>query len=116
MGTFVRFGSLLGSLVAALVVSSFIDASAAPATCANVRCRAGTHCVDMPTGPKCVPNLTCANIKCIGGTHCVETPAGPRCLPNPTCANVRCRAGTHCVNTPTGPKCVGGPPPQQQKY
>ncbi|MEA2927694.1 MAG: hypothetical protein QOG38_122 [Hyphomicrobiales bacterium] len=111
-----RFGYLLASFVVALVVSSFIEASAAPATCANVRCRAGTHCVDMPTGPKCVSNRTCASVRCRAGTHCVDMNTGPKCVSDLTCANVRCIGGTHCVETPNGPRCQRGPATPQPKY
>jgi hypothetical protein len=109
MRAFFRFGSLVGSLVAVLLVSLSIDASAAPATCANVRCRSGTHCVDLATGPKCVTDKTCANVRCRAGTHCVDMNTGPQCVSDLTCANVRCKSGTHCVETPKGPRCVRGP-------
>ena len=112
MGAFTRFCSLFGSLVVALLVSSFIDASAAPATCASTRCRAGFHCVDMPTGAKCVTDMTCANVRCRAGTHCVDNVTGPKCVSDLTCANVKCIGGTHCVETPQGPRCVRGPAPQ----
>jgi hypothetical protein len=117
MRTLARCGYLLGSLVVALVVSSSIDAAAAPLTCASVHCIGGTHCVNTPKGPKCVPNLSCASVHCAGGTHCVDMATGPKCVPNLTCATVLCKLGAHCVDTPTGPKCVGGPPPPyQRKY
>jgi hypothetical protein len=82
MGMFIRFGSLLASFVLAMVVSSFIEAAAAPATCANVRCKSGTHCIETPA-PKCVTDLTCANVRCRKGTHCVDKPTGPRCVRGP---------------------------------
>mgnify|MGYP003701428503 CR=1 FL=1 len=108
MRSLIRVGALLGSFVLALVVTSVLEASAAPTTCASTRCKAGFHCVDMPTGAKCVPNTSCADVRCKAGTHCIETPA-PKCVTDLTCANVRCRKGTHCVDKPTGPQCVRGP-------
>jgi hypothetical protein len=70
----------------------------------------------MPTGPKCVSNRTCASVRCRAGTHCVDMNTGPKCVSDLTCANVRCIGGTHCVETPNGPRCQRGPATPQPKY
>lgn len=38
------------------------------------------HC---ELAPDCyVPPVTCTNIECPSGTHCIETPNGPKCVPD----------------------------------
>jgi hypothetical protein len=81
-------------------------------SCANVRCRAGTQCVEQPTGPACVPiaaTIFCPLTLCPANTKCVEGPNSATCVPIttlPTCAVTLCAANTNCVDGPKGAECV----------
>jgi hypothetical protein len=83
------------------------DAGGSAITCANVRCAAGTTCVDHPSGPECVANAGCAATLCEVGTVCVEGDRGAVCVPNNAgCAATLCAVGTVCVEGDRGATCV----------
>ncbi len=75
-------------------------------TCANVRCEAGTFCLETPQGPACVPEgtATCAATSCLEGTVCVESREGARCLPadGEPCGDAVCGEGLVCCNASCG--------------
>ncbi len=95
---------------------------AAPLTCANVKCAAGTHCemkgLNGGAVPVCIkdPTITCANMKCAAGYHCDDTIVDGKvvgCVPDASCLNMLCGPGYHCemkgVNGGAVPACIKDP-------
>ena len=57
--------------------------------------------------PKSGEGDICANVKCIAGTQCVETDQGAECLPALSCDTAACEVGYTCQEDFTGkPVCV----------
>ncbi len=70
--------------------------------CCNASCGICTPpdgaCIQIACEPEPDPTVTCANVRCIAGTTCVETPEGPQCQPNEEnpCNLADCAPNTIC--------------------
>lgn len=83
-------------------------------TCLTARCTATTHCVDSPTGARCVANgPSCATMRCAIGYTCQDTDGVGACVPQVVrCGTSTCAPGLYCCNplrnlcAPPGVACI----------
>lgn len=90
-------------------------AAHAAVTCAQVRCMAGTTCVEVRGGnAQCV--ATTSSSVTAGVTQEAEEGVSQQAVS--TCAATTCAVGTMCIDTPRGARCVGSreqPQPEEEE-
>ncbi len=101
------------ALIGVATLGSLLPFAAhAAVTCAQVRCMAGTTCVEVRGGnAQCVADTTTSSVS----AALTEAEPSVSQQATATCAATTCPVGTNCIDTPQGARCVGAGAQQQPR-